>query len=80
MTSSMRKRVCCVRTTCIPITFCEDCAPADGNLIPLTNSPRAGDANCYDNVHSWAGMAIAGVRGVLAEVLATGDVESGRSV
>ncbi len=29
-----------------PITFCEYCAPADGDFIPLTNSPRSGDANC----------------------------------
>ena len=41
-----------------PITFCEDCAPADGDLIPLTNSPRSGDANCYDNVHSWQGRPL----------------------
>ena len=22
-----------------PVTFCEECAPADGNFIPLPNSP-----------------------------------------
>ena len=38
-----------------PITFCEDCAPSHGDFIPLTNSPRSGEANCYDNVHSWQG-------------------------
>ena len=31
-----------------PVTFCEECAPADGGLIPLPNSPREG-VNCYDN-------------------------------
>ena len=41
-----------------PITSCEDCAPANGDFIPLTNSPRAGDANCYDNVHSWQGWPL----------------------
>ena len=41
-----------------PITFCEDCAPADGDFVPLTNSPRSGDANCYDNVHSWQGWPL----------------------
>ena len=35
-----------------PITFCEECAPAEGDFIPLANSPRAG-VNCYDNTHSW---------------------------
>ena len=35
-----------------PITFCDDCAPPEADLLPLTNSPRAG-ADCYDNVHSW---------------------------
>ena len=35
-----------------PITFCEECAPADGDFIPLANSPRVG-VNCYDNTHSW---------------------------
>ena len=41
-----------------PITFCEDCAPADRDFVPLTNSPRSGDANCYDNVHSWQGWPL----------------------
>ena len=41
-----------------PIAFCEDCAPADGDLILLTNSPRSGEANCYDNVHSWQGWPL----------------------
>ena len=36
-----------------PITFCEECAPADSDFIPLANSPRVG-VNCYDNTHSWA--------------------------
>ena len=35
-----------------PITFCEECAPPDGDFIPLANSPRVG-VNCYDNTHSW---------------------------
>ena len=35
-----------------PITFCEECAPPEGNFIPLANSPRVG-ANCFDNTHSW---------------------------
>ena len=41
-----------------PITFCEDCAPPDRDVIPLTNSPRSGEANCYDNVHSWQGWPL----------------------
>ena len=36
-----------------PITFCEACAPTDGDFVPLVNSPRVG-VNCYDNVHSWS--------------------------
>ena len=35
-----------------PITFCEECAPTEGEFVLLANSPRVG-ANCYDNVHSW---------------------------
>ena len=34
-----------------PITFCEECAPAAGDLVPLPNSPRVG-VNCYDNIYS----------------------------
>lgn len=41
-----------------PMTFCDDCAPVDGDFIPLTNSPRSGEANCYDNVHSWQGWPL----------------------
>ena len=35
-----------------PNTFCDGCAPVDGNFTVLPNSPREG-ADCYDNVHSW---------------------------
>ena len=35
-----------------PLTFCDDCAPEDGDFLPLPNSPREG-VDCYDNVHSW---------------------------
>ena len=35
-----------------PVTFCDDCAPEDGEFLPLPNSPREG-IDCYDNVHSW---------------------------
>ena len=35
-----------------PLTFCEECAPEDGDFLPLPNSPREG-VDCYDNVHSW---------------------------
>ena len=35
-----------------PVTFCDECAPEDGELLPLPNSPREG-VNCYDNVHTW---------------------------
>ena len=35
-----------------PVTFCDECAPEDGDFIPLPNSPREG-VNRYDNVHSW---------------------------
>ena len=35
-----------------PITFCEECAPAASDLVPLPNSPRVG-VNCYDNVYSY---------------------------
>ena len=34
-----------------PITFCEECVPSAGDLVPLPNSPRVG-VNCYDNVYS----------------------------
>ncbi len=35
-----------------PITFCEDCAPVEGDFIPLANSPWFG-VNCYDHAQSW---------------------------
>ena len=35
-----------------PVTFCDECAPEDGDFIPLPNSPREG-VNRYDKVHSW---------------------------
>ena len=35
-----------------PVTFCDECAPEDGDLRPLPNSPRE-SVNCYDHVHSW---------------------------
>ena len=35
-----------------PVIFCDECAPEDGDFIPLPNSPREG-VNRYDNVHSW---------------------------
>ena len=35
-----------------PVTFCDECAPEDGDFCLLPNSPREG-VNCYDNVHSW---------------------------
>ena len=35
-----------------PVTFCGECAPPDGDLIPQPNSPREG-VNCFDNTHSW---------------------------
>ena len=35
-----------------PVTFCDGCAPEDGEFLPLPNSPREG-VNCYDNVHTW---------------------------
>lgn len=34
------------------ITYCDECAPVDGNFTVLPNSPREG-ADCFDNVHSW---------------------------
>ena len=34
-----------------PITFCEECAPAASDLLPLPNSPRVG-VKCYDNAYS----------------------------
>ena len=41
-----------------PITFCEGCALAAGDLVPLPNSPRVG-VNCYDNVYSWGSWPLA---------------------
>ena len=41
-----------------PITFCEGCAPAEGDLVLLPNSPRVG-VNCYDNVYSWRSWPLA---------------------
>ena len=35
-----------------PVTFCGECAPPEGDVIPLANSPREG-VNCFDNTHSW---------------------------
>ena len=35
-----------------PVAFCDECAPEDGDFLPLPNSPREG-IDCYDNVHSW---------------------------
>ena len=35
-----------------PVTFCDEYAPEDGDLIPLPNSPPEG-VNRYGNVHSW---------------------------
>ena len=34
-----------------PVTFCGECAPEDGEFLPLPNSPREG-VHCYDNVHT----------------------------
>ena len=39
------------------VTFCDECAPEDGELLPLSNSPRE-RVNCYDNVHTWKGWAL----------------------
>ena len=41
-----------------PITFCEECVPPSGDLVPLPNSPRVG-VNCYDNVYSWGSWPLA---------------------
>ena len=41
-----------------PITFCEECAPEAGDLVPMPNSPRVG-VKCYDNAHSWGSRPLA---------------------
>ena len=33
-------------------------APTDRDFVPVANSPRSGDANCYDNVCSWQGCPL----------------------
>ena len=33
-------------------TYCDECAPMDGDFVVLPNSPRDG-ADCFDNVRSW---------------------------
>lgn len=35
-----------------PDTYCDECAPVNGNVTVLPNSPREG-ADCFDNVWSW---------------------------